>query len=143
VFQLQREFEFALAEAIARDRLPISMVEGRGFIEFLHKLNPRFRVPVHSTITRRLHAVYAVIRAKLKEVLTEAEFLALTTDMWTSRGKDAYCGVTGHWLDKEFNLYSCTLGVSPAPGSHTADNIAKKVQLFGTRCSKTHRGACR
>ena len=36
--------------------------------------------------------------------------MSITTDHWTSRGKDSYTGIPAHWIDKKFDLQNRVLG---------------------------------
>jgi hypothetical protein len=49
--------------------------------------------------------------------------VSFTTDCWTSSNNIAFMGVTGHWIDKDWNLHATTLDFFPLPESHTGENL--------------------
>lgn len=51
--------------------------------------------------------------------------MSFTTDMWTSKSRKPFIGVTGHWIDPEWKLQSCVLGFKEAPGRHQGTNICE------------------
>lgn len=62
------------------------------------------------------------------EVLVEdsPNFLAITGDHWTSTGNHSYLGVTGHFIDGEWNLNSFALTVMKTETRHIADECAEQ-----------------
>ena len=73
-----------IAEMVARDLRPISIVEGAGFKHLLSYLEPRYRVPSHTHIATVCRRLYNAQKERLKKEITGCGHLALTTDIWTS-----------------------------------------------------------
>ena len=84
---------------IALDLKLIWMVEGDGFVELLHYLEPGYKLPSRKHVTKMIQKkhVHASIREKLQAKLDkEAALISLTTDIWTSAAIEAYITVYGH-----------------------------------------------
>ena len=69
-----------LVEFISKDMMPISIVEGNGFINFLKILEPQYSLPSRKTITKRLEDKYDLIRASVQMKLDSMPAAALTLD---------------------------------------------------------------
>ena len=67
---------------IALDLKPIRMVEGEGFLELLHYLEPGYKVPCRKFITKMVRKKHELIKEKLQSKLDkEATSVSLTTDI--------------------------------------------------------------
>jgi hypothetical protein len=52
--------------------------------------------------------------------------VSLTTDLWSSRAKHGYIGVTAAWITPDFiNVKDMMLEIKYAPSPHTADVVAE------------------
>ena len=75
--------------------------------------------------------LYEQEKSRVQQQLNGAEWYAITTDMWTSRAKHAYCAVTVHFIKdfiKDFKLQSFLISVHEFPDSHTAENIVQEIR---------------
>ncbi len=71
---------------MALDMRPFSVVENDGFTHLLSVLEPRYQLPSRPHFSQNvLPHLYSEVRAKLVKDLSNAKFIALTTDGWTSR----------------------------------------------------------
>ena len=57
------------------------------------------------------------------EEMREAEFVACTTDFWTSVANDSYIGVTAHFIGEDFTLKHRLLCLRKYSSDKTGDNI--------------------
>ncbi|MEQ2230789.1 hypothetical protein ILYODFUR_032968 [Ilyodon furcidens] len=74
----QRTLRKKICNMIEKDMMPISMVDGGGFCDLMHLMEPSFNISSRATITTRLEARYkkaAELNAQLR-----AQSVALTTD---------------------------------------------------------------
>lgn len=126
--QLQRGHK-VLMEMIAQDMMPLSVVEGQGFKNFVKYLDPRYTPPSRATLRNKLlPGLFSKIQEELKVELAEASFVALTTDMWTSRTMAAFTSVTAHyWCEKLGCLLTRILDCARFFGSHTAAAISTEL----------------
>ena len=61
----------------------------------------------------------------LKEELATVEFVAMTTDEWTSRSTKQYMAVTLHWLTEAMDIKSTVVDVHRITTSTTSENLAE------------------
>jgi len=132
----RKQLDGALLQLITTDLQPFSIVEDDGFKAFVHALDPRYILPSKSTVRDKLlFEKYESGVSKLKEILAEIEFVAVTTDLWSSRNADGFMTITCHYVDNSYNLVSAVLCTCQIQGNHTGENIAaallEKFQFWG------------
>ncbi|XP_062292961.1 E3 SUMO-protein ligase ZBED1-like [Scomber scombrus] len=72
--------------------------------------------------------LYNQLRGEITSELKEANFVALTTDMWSSINMSPYMSITAHYVSKDWTLKSKCLETAFAPESHTAAVLAEALQ---------------
>ena len=111
---------------ITKDMQPYDTVNDKGFQHLLHTFQPRYTPPDCKTLaTHYVPQMYDAEVTRIQQQLSEAEYFAITTDMWTSRSKHAYIGVTVHYFTKQFELCSHLLATKEFPESHRTENISE------------------
>ena len=61
----------------------------------------------------------------------DCEWVALTTDGWSSKATQSFMMVTCHFISQDWKLVSAVLTTCHFPGSHTGKRIAEKVKDHG------------
>lgn len=121
-----QEINHAVAYYLAKDLQPCSTVEKSGFRHLVQKLNARYQLPSKEYFADvevpRLyyHAKDHIVRPKL----VEAQYFAVTTDMWTTPATGPYMSFSVHFIDREWSLESFCLDTNPLYEDHTGLNIA-------------------
>ncbi|XP_039949753.1 zinc finger BED domain-containing protein 4-like [Bactrocera tryoni] len=117
----------ALVYMVCKDNQPFTIVENEGFRNFLKVIEPRYKLPNKTTLTRWVDDKYAALSGIIREKLSGIENLTLTTDMWSeSMSMRSFLGVTAHFgVGSE--LFSITLGVSQSNERHTSQHIAEML----------------
>lgn len=93
----------AIAVFISTDLQPYSVVENTGFKHILKVIEPQYEIPSRPHISQKvIPALYEQVKAAVVHDLSKASAVALTTDVWTSRGTESYLTVitsplTGTW----------------------------------------------
>ena len=114
---------------VAKDMQPLDTVNDTGFRKMIHEFAPRYTPPDRKTIaTNYLPRMFESEKKRIEKVIDTATYYAVTTDMWTSRAKHAYTGLTIHYICEEFTLQSHLLETREFPNSHTAANIAEELK---------------
>ena len=127
-----------IAEMIASESLPISLVEADGFRKLLGYLEPGYTAPCRKTMTAQLNMMFENKKGSLKNKLKDVESVALTTDCWTSRSQEGYMTVTAHYIE-DWQHHSAVLDTSPVaqldtedtdngPQRHTAPALAQQLK---------------
>ena len=114
-----------IAAFIAQDARPISIVEGEGFRRLIKFLEPDYDLKSRATITALIKKRYDDGMLKMKQQLDKAQFVAFTTDMWTSIQNIAYMCVTAHWIDPDWTLQACLLQIRETP-----ERTLEKISVY-------------
>ncbi|XP_039967783.1 zinc finger BED domain-containing protein 4-like [Bactrocera tryoni] len=89
----------ALVYMVCKDNQPFTIVENEGFRNLLKVIEPRYKLPHKTTLTRWVDDKYAALSGIIREKLSGIENLTLTTDMWSeSMSMRSFLGVTAHFL---------------------------------------------
>ena len=127
----------SVAEMIALDDQPFSVVQNEGFRRLMHLAEPRYTLPSDSYLRQTaIPNLHKHLREKVAEIMTDVKFVSFTTDTWTtSMSSESLISLTGHWVDYDWMRRSAVLQTSHMPGSHTAANITKKFDEMLTSWS--------
>ena len=121
----------AVCYFIAKDMQPIDTVNDTGFRNMISVFEPRYTPPDRKTIaTHYLPQKFDTEKKRIMELVASARYFAITTDLWTSRAKHAYTGLTIDYITEEYSLQSHLLATKEFPDSHTADNIAEELEAI-------------
>jgi len=117
-----------IAALITQDLHPVSVVTGSAFQNLLAFFEPSYVIP--STTYFSDTVIPKKYEEKKREVIKELsaeEYVALTSDIWTSRNQDPFIGITCHWINEDWILREVNLATKHFPEEHTGANIALKI----------------
>ena len=124
----QNRLNQELVKFIIGTRQPLSIVENADFRTFCIALNSQFSVPCINTIKDLIDCSYHHMKNQIKETIIKSiQYVHLTFDLWSSRSHDSYLGITAHWIDKNFEIFSMVLDIGEIPFPHTAIEISRHV----------------
>ncbi|XP_024016400.1 zinc finger BED domain-containing protein DAYSLEEPER [Eutrema salsugineum] len=112
-----------MAKMIIMHEYPLHMVEHSGFTGFVQALRPQFSMASFNTIHADCVTMYLSEKQKLSNFISEIPGqVNLTIDLWTSNQSLCYAFVTGHFIDRDWNLTHRLLNVAvvPSPDSDFA-----------------------
>ena len=94
-----------IAEMMAIDYQPFSIVSDVGFTRLLKTLEPRYNVPSRKYFTENVvPRIKQDIDTRLAELIKDVPFISLTTDIWsTSLTNESLISMTAHWVNESFN----------------------------------------
>ncbi|KAG8180862.1 hypothetical protein JTE90_023014, partial [Oedothorax gibbosus] len=102
--------------------------ENEGFREYSKKLNPLYTPPNRKKITNELiPRLYETCRSQLVAKLSQVEYVALTTDVWTSDANCSFVSITCHYVFND-TLRSSVLETKQLVENHTGLNIANSIE---------------
>nr|XP_017093875.2 E3 SUMO-protein ligase ZBED1-like [Drosophila bipectinata] len=116
---------------IARDVQPFSMVEDDGFRNLMQHMDPKYKMPSRTFFREvMLPKIYKDLRKDLECELEGVQYVAITTDGWTSRANKAFITVSCHYVNKQFQLITAVLSTASllTPTNHSAMNIADTIR---------------
>ena len=105
----------------------MSIVGGVGFRRLLYRLEPGYCVPSHTHMASLLAKKHVEGQGRLRKLLEEAEAVALTTDMWTSKAMEGYITMTVHFISSNWTMSSLVMATAGFVNSHTGANIGKRM----------------
>jgi hypothetical protein len=109
---------------ICKDNLPLSTVEKESFKQLMTTVAPLYKVPSRKHFTNFLDQKYEFLKHKFHGKIERADYVALTTDIWTDSQTRSFLGITVHFLDG-FNMKSGTFGVYQLDERHTAQYVSE------------------
>ena len=125
---------------IVNGQRPISIVEDVAVVALLAYLELGYTCPGRTYYTTAIEAKYKQVCEKLSSLLSNACYLSITTDTWTSLAAESYLTITVHYLSDDWVLKSRVLGTMQLDGRHTSANLQQwildMVNKFGIDSSK-------
>src|SRR6266542_6850193 len=91
-------------------------------------INIKYIIPEEKKIRMMIAHSYGYNRNKLIQLLKTAQSISLTTDLWTSRSKHGYLGLTAIWINQNFEIMNVLLEITYFPTPHTAIEIASTIK---------------
>ena len=118
----------SLAEYLIENLLPFSTVSNLAFISLMKNLDPKFKVPCRRTYSDVvIPKIYADIKQRVVNLLKPTEYVACTTDGWTSIATESYITLTCHFINLEWEMKSICLQTRYHLENHTAVNFKKML----------------
>ncbi len=102
-----KELNNAVAWFLCKDGLPLYTVEKEGFKKLIQTMDNRYELPNRTHFSRHIiPELYTSTKEKVTMKLTDVQFFAATTDIWSSIGMTPYISYTIHYISKEWDLES-------------------------------------
>ncbi|KIJ35444.1 hypothetical protein M422DRAFT_262406 [Sphaerobolus stellatus SS14] len=121
----------ALVKLISACDLPFSLVEKLEFVDIIHVLKSDIRdvdIPgrkaMVSAVMKEFELEKRLLKDRLKAMPSD---VSLTIDAWSSDTMDSYLGITGHYVNKAWELEDDIIGFKELSGSHSGNNLAEYV----------------
>ena len=101
---------------------PWNTVSKKYFIRLLRFVaQEEISLPSTRAVKAKAFNLYAELKTIICERLESVDRLAITLDCWTSDNRISFIGLTVHWVDTEWKLCECVLGIRQLEGSHTGE----------------------
>ena len=97
-------------------------VNGTGFRNFVHCLDPTYVVPSHTTMKNYTNYYYDSLKKNVSSELQSQTSLAFTTDTWTSCATEGYLTLTVHFIDNLWQIRNYVLATI------TGENLANEIK---------------
>jgi hypothetical protein len=124
-----KKIDNQLLKLFITDYQPFSIVEDKGFVEFVKALNPSYQLPGRKAISKNMiPALHERCLNTVQEKMDSIKSVCITTDCWTSRNVNSYLAVTAHYITEDCSLNSVLIGCSLITGSHTSENLAENIK---------------
>ena len=83
---------------LAKNMMPFDTVNDLGFRHMVKTFEPHYTSPDRKTISTHYMQDLYLSEKRVQQHLIDVEGYAITTDMWISRAKQAYCAITVHFV---------------------------------------------
>jgi hypothetical protein len=108
---------------------PINTVNNEYLSEFLNCLNSNYKIPNEKNLKLLIHQSFNWSESEMKKLLEKSsETISLTTDLWTSRAKQGFIGITASFINENFELINILLDLKYLPYPHTAEVICEQLK---------------
>nr|GEU48029.1 zinc finger BED domain-containing protein DAYSLEEPER-like [Tanacetum cinerariifolium] len=105
-------YRHEIARMIILHDYPLHRVEHKGFMTFLHNLQPMFNMVDFNTIQHDCVAIYLRERSTIKNLIARMPGqICLTLDVWNSNNTTGYVFITGKFIDSEWKIHKRLLNV--------------------------------
>lgn len=119
-----RELTGVVTRYLAKEMVSFNTVEKPTFKAMLHTFDRQYELPGRKYFSNTaVPNLFNEIRSGIATELGQVEYLALTTDMWSSCNMMPYMSVTAHYVNQEWRMQSKCLQTSFMPETHSADNL--------------------
>ncbi|GET01415.1 zinc finger BED domain-containing protein 1-like [Rhizophagus clarus] len=123
----QKEKELSTLWWILLTTQPLSTITQKAYIEHMYIIDPQFTVSGEKKLRMMIARSYGYNKEKLNLLLKTAQSISLTTDLWSSRSKHGYLGLTATWINKNFEIMDVLLEISYFLTPHTAKAITEDL----------------
>lgn len=118
-----------LVNWIINDLQPIHVVKSVDLKILFKELDPGFIMPCQKTIRNMIDDAFDYTSPQLKSLMkNEATSVSLTLDLWTSKSRQGYLGITCTFIDSQWKLKELTLTIEYICYSHTAEHILEAIE---------------
>ena len=93
-------------------------------------IQPRYTPPDQKTLY--IPRMFDSKTTRIQQQISQVEYFAITTDLWTARSKHTYIGITIHYVTNQFDLRNLLLATKKFSDSHTAENLTEILQRINS-----------
>ena len=139
-----KSIHIKIAEMIALDCQPYSLVEDVGFKALVRALEPKYQIPSRRYFCETvIPEMVCTMESRIKSKLEGMQYVSFTTDVWSSDvNSDSLLSLTAHWIDDSFNPLSAVLQAESLEERHTGEYIGMKISKmmseWGIETSQVH-----
>lgn len=119
-----------VTKMIIMDLQPVSMVESAYFVNLMKLAEPGYVLPTRQAFSSDLlPSVYKTAVDQIFKILENIKYVALTTELWSSRVQESYLSVTVHFISPtSWTLQSLLLSTTAFYGTPTGEYITAELE---------------
>lgn len=108
-----------------------STVDNDEFEDLLGYLKKDIFIKSRKTLMNRLQELFDLKQAALKKLLqTTTSKISITCDLWTSGNTLSFFGITGHWVDEDYEYQERLIAFKYVEGEHDGINLCNEIMLL-------------
>ena len=104
----------------------MAIVDAQAFRAMIQTLNPKASIPDRKGIIRKMSEMRALMEHEFAPMMRD-EWVAITTDSWTSNAGQTFLGVSYHWAGADWELRSMCVDCELFEGSTVGEELAMKL----------------
>ncbi|XP_019858606.1 PREDICTED: zinc finger BED domain-containing protein 1-like [Amphimedon queenslandica] len=110
---------------LAKDSLPLNLVEKPGFQKMIRNLDPKYDLPSRKYFSNiAIPKMYGQLKDTVTKDLENIHHFSCTSDLWSSATMEPYISLTVHFVTDQFEFKSRCLQTLFCPDDHTGENVA-------------------
>jgi uncharacterized C2H2 Zn-finger protein len=115
-----------LVEFFVAEDMSFVTIESSSFRNLIHLLRPGVFVPKADSLKNSIMSTFKTKLVQLRAFWASIDSrISFTTDIWSAPNDIPFMAITGHWIDRNFKLWSMLIDFVALPGSHTGIAIEK------------------
>jgi hypothetical protein len=112
------------------DDMPLDTVEKQQFCGMIIAHDPDAKKLYHQKVHEKIRYFKKNMHAAIRKLLSlDGQWVALTTDHWTSIAKQSYCRMSAYWIDSNFSIHNKVLGCWLHEGNSLGDTLRDEFML--------------
>lgn len=111
------------------DQLTYAICKDQGLQKIIRTASgdKTYILPSRPTIGERIDNLFIIKQEAVKGMLHEAKYVGINVDYWSSISNEYLLGATAHFIDDNWILQMCTLGVYAMDERHFAEAVAEHI----------------
>ena len=122
----EKKWKEDLVCCVAEQYWPLAIVDAQAFRAMIQTLNPKASIPDRKGIIRKMSEMRALMEHEFVPMMRD-EWVAITTDSWTSNAGQTFLGVSYHWVGADWELRSVCVDCELLEGSTVGEELALKI----------------
>ena len=109
---------YKMVSMLVKCMLPISLVENKGFREYINYIDPSFTMPSRQRIKETaLPKLKAMCTEKIKKCLNRIRWVNTSLDLWTDSTARPFNGVIAQGIDNDWNMHTIPIEFESLEGN--------------------------
>ena len=96
--------------------LPLSLVENKGFTEYIEYVCPSFSMPTRYTLKESLPSRVGVVTQKIKTQLASMEWINISLDGWSDKVQRSFNGYVAQGIDNDWKMQTIPIAFQYVSG---------------------------
>ena len=124
----RKELNDAIINSILEDGLPFDIFRKPGMAKFLSVAIPGYTAPHRKTIRQKIALLYCLYTRKLRDLMPQIGFLALTSDIWKNSRQVHLIALTAHAFTRYYEHVPIVIGCRRIIGQHLSASIERYIK---------------
>ena len=124
----RKELNDASINSILEDELPFDIFRKPGMAKILSFAMPGYTAPHRDFIRQKLALLYCLYTRKLRDLMLQIGFLALTSDIWKTSHQVHFIALTAHAFTRNYEHLPIVIGCRRIIAQHLSASIGRYIK---------------